>query len=195
MRRFRILKTKKAKIRSIVDSSSSRLKSNVNVTPDGWMMEEHDVANQLKIPDNVKRNMDEIMNLINENINIFDNTDNSDDVIDINNDNEIEDMYIEDDYLNETENIKDENQMDDIKITNINDSWEINEESKDFKIIQVNPLHPRKRLKRKANRKDDCNKVKIRRVYVDNDGDNNKDREITKVQPQHPRDRLKKIKK
>ena len=122
------------------------------------------------------------MKLINRKINNFDNTDNIDDIFNIDNDSEIEDMYIEDDYLNETEYVRNENQMGNIKITNINNSWEINKEPKDVEITQVNPLHPHKRLKRKANQKDDYNKIKIRRGYVVNNDDNNNNIEIAKVQ-------------
>ena len=38
--------------------------------PNGWMTTgDHDIANNLKLPDNVKQNVDEIMKTINQSIN------------------------------------------------------------------------------------------------------------------------------
>ena len=55
---------------------------------------------------------------------------------------------------------KDEkDQMDNVKITNVKDSLEIDREPNNIEIIQVNPIHPQKKLKRQANLKDDYNKI------------------------------------
>ena len=76
--------------------------------------------------------MNEIMKSINKKINNFDDGNNDDH----NNDNdEFEDMYIEDDYLDQTEYVikeeDEEDQMDNVKITNVYESWEIEGEPND----------------------------------------------------------------
>ena len=60
--------------------------------------------------------------------------------------------------------------MDNVKITNVSDSWGIGREPNDVEIVQVNPLHLRERLKKKkANLEDDYNKIKTIRGYVSDD--------------------------
>ena len=49
--------------------------------------------------------------------------------------------------------------MDNVKITNVKDSLEIDREPNSIEIIQVNPIHPQKKLKRQANLKDDYDKM------------------------------------
>lgn len=49
--------------------------------------------------------------------------------------------------------------MDNVKTTNVKDSLEIDREPNNIEIIQVNPIHPQKKLKRQANLKDDYNKI------------------------------------
>ena len=90
---------KEKSIQFIFDPSGSGLKSNVNITPDDCIAEGRDIANQLKIPDNIKKNMDKIIKSINQKINNFDNGNNDDnndygydDDNDDDNDDEIEDI-------------------------------------------------------------------------------------------------------
>ena len=114
-------------------------------------MGNHDITNELKLPDNVQQNINEIMKIINQSINNFNETksDNKNEINSNNcNNNETQDMYIEDGYLNDEIDFKPD-PTDDIKIINVNNNWQINEELNDVEIIQVNPLHLHERLKRK----------------------------------------------
>lgn len=84
----------KKRIQSIIDLSGLWLKSNVNITPNDWIREERIMANQLKIPDNVKQNVIEIMKPKNQKINNLDggsNDVNSDYDYDDDNDDDVND--------------------------------------------------------------------------------------------------------
>ena len=84
---------------------------------------DHDIANNLKLPDNVKQNIDEIMKTINQSINNFTETENatSDDEEEINN-NETQDIYVEVNYLNEEIDFAEP--TDNVEMTNVNDYWQ-----------------------------------------------------------------------
>ena len=71
--------------------------------------------------------------------------------------------------------------MDNVKITNVSDSWGTDGEPNDVEIVQVNPVHLRERLKKKqkTNLEDDYNKLKTIRGYVSDD-----DLQITGVRRQ-----------
>ena len=55
---------RKKHTQSIISLHGLGLKSNVNFTPDDWMTEKRNIAIKLKLPDNVKQNMCEIMKSI-----------------------------------------------------------------------------------------------------------------------------------
>ena len=145
------------------------------------MTREQDIANQLTLPDSVKENVNETMKAINKSINSFNEIYDSPTIISDDN-NEPQDIYMEDDYLNdEVDFVGERNQpTDSVEITSINDTWTVNEEPKDVEFNRVNLLHPQERLKRKLQQQeDDHDKIKIQRLDVED------------VRPIHPRLRRK----
>lgn len=58
-------KERKKHTQSIISLHGLGLKLNVNIAPDDWMTEKRNIAIKLKLPDNIKQNMGEIMKSIN----------------------------------------------------------------------------------------------------------------------------------
>ena len=114
---------RKKHIQTILDPSGVGLKSNVDITLDDWMKRELDIANQLTFPDSVKQYVNEIMRTINKSINNFNEIDDSPTIINDDN-NKSQDIYIEDDYVNdEVDFVGERNQpTNSVEITNINDT-------------------------------------------------------------------------
>ena len=117
---------KKKHLRTLVDTSGVGLETNNEINLTDWMATgNHNIGNELKLLDSVQQNVNEIMKTINESRNNFKNNDDDDDDDD-DDDNvkeekkEIGNMYIVDDYLYYEIDFKS-----DIKITNLNDDWEI----------------------------------------------------------------------
>ena len=64
--------SRKKHLQTIVDPSGAGLKTNADINPSDWMTtRNYDVANELKLPDSVQQNVNEIMKTINQSINNF----------------------------------------------------------------------------------------------------------------------------